>query len=668
MTIINPKEKILNLIKEIKKHDTHYYQKQRPLISDENYDKLLLELKNLESQHPELIMPDSPTQKVSGKASDSFLKIQHKIPLLSLDSLFTLEDMNHFDKRIKKDLNKSEIEYICEFKFDGVSVCLTYENGVLVRAGTRGDGSIGEDVTKNIKTIKNLPHKLSGSNIPQELHLRGEVLFLLKDFIELNKQLAQDKKEPFANPRNAASGSLRQLDHTITAERPLHIFCYTIMHHSDDFIVNTQAQAIQKLKEFGLTTGDFYPVCTSVNEIHKYHHEYQQKRDHLPFEIDGLVIKLNSIEFQKQLGTKARSPRYAFAYKFESRKEKTTVEDIALQVGRTGAITPVALLKPVDIGGVTVSRATLHNFDYTNELDIRVGDFVQVARAGDVIPAITGVDKGNRKSEYKKIQPPDQCPVCHSPITKDKSNYYCTGSYTCPAQIKWNIIHFASKRALNISGLGEETVDLLFEKGMIKNVADLYLLELDDLLNLEGFKQKKSQNLINAINESIKRPIDKQLFALGIREVGEQTARLIMSYCGSFNKLEKCTLEELQEIDGIGPETAQSIIFFLNNPANKEIMSRLKQAGLFKEEFNTNQKNTNLSGLTFVLTGELKNFTRSELKTKLEELGAKVSGSVSKKTSYVVVGENPGSKYNKAKDLGLNILDESEIFNIIKNQ
>lgn len=653
--------RIKTLIKEIKKHDELYYIQQKPSISDAEYDQLFKELQKLEKQHPELIHVDSPTQKVSGRVAKGFQKVKHRTPLLSLDSVNTPEDVIQFDKRIKKDLDKEDVSYVCEYKFDGVSVSLIYENGIFVRGGTRGDGQVGEDITRNLNTIQAIPKKLQGKNPPKELHLRGEVLFTLKDFITLNKRLVENGQETFANPRNATSGSLRQLDSTITAKRPLTMFCYTILYHSDDFKYETQMEAIERLRQFGLPVGDFHALCTSVDEIVAYREKYQKERDELPFEIDGLVLKLNSIRDQETLGTKARSPRYAFAYKFESRKEETIVEDIILSVGRTGAITPVAMLRPVDIGGVTVSRATLHNFEFLDELDVRSGDQVKVARAGDVIPAIISVDKSKRKPNVQKIAPPKSCPVCESEVIKEKSYYYCTNTLGCPAQVKASITHYGAKRMLNIEGLGEETVVLLLKENLIENCADLYDLKLENLLELEGFKERKSQNLIAAIQESKSKPIDKQLFALGIHEVGEQTAKLIMGHCGTFERLEAVDEDELQTIDGIGPETAQNVIAFFKNPNNKKLIARLKKAGMFQTEFETVAKDAKLSGLTFVLTGELENHSRSELKEKLESLGAKVTGSVSKKTSYVVVGASPGSKFDKAQKLGVTILNEQEI-------
>ncbi len=658
-------KRIQCLIDEIKHHDELYYVLQQPSISDAEYDKLLRELKNLEETYPQYKQADSPTQKVAGRVAKGFKKVLHKTPLLSLDSLFEASEIDGFDRRIKKDLNTDHVEYVCEYKFDGVSVCLIYKNGEFVQGGTRGDGEVGEDITNNLLTIKSLPKKLTGTNIPKELHLRGEVLFLLDDFNAFNKKLIEDGQDPFANPRNAASGSLRQLDSSITAKRPLQLFSYTIMHHSDDFRVQTQAEVIQHLQSWGFDVGDFHPVVKSVDEIISFQTKFEQERDKLPYEIDGLVVKLNNLADQIKLGTKARSPRFAFAYKFEARKEQTVLENVALQVGRTGAITPVAILKPVDIGGVTVSRATLHNFDYVDELDVRISDHVRVARAGDVIPAIISVDLDKRKKDATQINKPHLCPVCDSPVIKEKASYYCTNQLNCPAQVKWSLVHYGSKRALNIAGLGRETVDLLIDKGMIHNCADLYDLKKEALLNLEGFKDKKTQNLIEALQASTNQPIEKQVFALGIREVGEQTAKLLMKRYISFEKLRASTEEDLQMIDGVGPEIAKSILAFFENKDNQDMIERLKKAGMFSTEFITTSQKTPLEGLTFVLTGELKAFTRSDLKEKLEVLGAKVTGSVSKKTSYVVVGENPGSKYDKATKLGVKILDENGVLEMI---
>lgn len=662
------KKRIESLVATIKQHDERYYLKQRPEISDEQYDKLLVELQSLEKDYPQFKTADSPTQRVSGRVARGFGKIAHKVPLLSLDSLFDAEEIEACHKRIKKDLQRDDIEYLCEYKFDGVSVSLEYQDGNFVRGATRGDGEIGEDVTANLKTIKNLPQRLSGDRLPKELFLRGEVLFLLSDFFALNKKLVERNEESFANPRNAASGSLRQLDVGVTSTRPLHLFCYTILHHSDDLVIHTQQEAIDALQAFGFCVGDFHPQVRSVTEINACKHNIEKMRDSLPFEIDGMVIKVNRLDWQEQLGTKARSPRWAFAYKFAPRKEETIIDEIAFQVGRTGTITPVAILRPVDIGGVTVSRATLHNFDYVNQLDVRVGDWVRVARAGDVIPAIISVATDKRSGALSKIIPPTHCPVCSAPVVQNKSFFYCTNPLNCPAQMKWALVHFGSKRALNIAGLGEETVALLMQQQLVQNCADLFTLTQDTLMTLEGFQEKKSQNLIQAIRDCTHKPGDKQLFALGIRDVGEQTAKLIMQHFGSLDRLMRATDDDLLSIDGIGPETVASIRQFFGHPSNLAMISRLVQAGMFRTTLAVvSAQKGPLHGQTFVLTGELESFTRDELKEKLESLGAKVTGSVSQKTNYVVVGAHPGSKLDKARELGVTILGEAQVIALMRD-
>ena len=651
--------KIEALRKQIQAHDEAYYVQNKPTISDAEYDRLFLELKELESEHPEFITPDSPTQNVGGRVAKGFEKITHTTPLLSLDSLFEKQDLEAFDKRIRKELD-GHAEYAVEFKFDGVSVSLFYEDGTLSHAATRGDGYVGENITANVKTIKNAPQKLKGKNHPKQMQLRGEILFNLDDFQKFNADLLKNGEDTFANPRNAASGSLRQLDSSITAGRPLKLFCYDIQFHSGELNIKTQKEAIDLLQSYGFETGGFHPICKTIDEVFDLKEQYETKRDELEYEIDGLVVKLNNLDDQKTLGIKARSPRYACAIKFEARKENTVLENVAFQVGRTGAITPVAQLRPVDIGGVTVSRATLHNMDYVQSLDVRVGDTVKVARAGDVIPAVIEVDLKKRPKSTIEIQPPKSCPVCSGDVQKEKAYWYCTNTLGCPAQIKWGIVHFAAKRALNIFGLGEETVDLLLKEKLIQNVGDLFALTKDQLLELDGFKDKKAQNLLDSILGAKDKPIDKQLFALGIRDVGEQTAKILMEHFLSLKNLQTANLEDLQAVDGIGPETAASIKSFFEQEQNQKLIQVLESHGFFQKEFKSSVVSQKLKGNTYVLTGELKNFSRSEMKKKLEAQGAKVTGSVSKKTTAVIVGENPGSKFDKAKELGIEILSEDE--------
>lgn len=646
-------------------HDRLYYENEKPEISDEEYDHLFHELKKLEETHPEVITKDSPTEKVGGRPARGFAKLSHKVPLLSLDNIFDFDGLTSFDKRVCKALETNSVLYTSEFKYDGVSVALTYENGHFKRGGTRGDGFTGEDITHNLYTIKSLPKKLNGQNIPLTLILRGEVFFTLKDFENLNKALIENSEEPFANPRNAASGSLRQIDSRVTATRPLALFCYDILHRDPPLQKATQSEAHEMLSTWGLPTGPFFKRTSNMVDIQKWQSDCTDKRDQLDFEIDGLVIKVDSLTAQQQLGIKARSPRFAVAYKFPSRKKFTTVDDVAFQVGRTGAITPVAILKPVDISGVTVSRATLHNFDFVHEKDVRIGDHVEVARAGDVIPEIVRVLTDKRPAHSKKITPPQNCPACQTPLYKDKALLYCPNTHSCPMQIKWTLVHFGGKRALNIEGLGEETVDLLLKNRLIHDATDLYRLIKKDLLTLDGFKDKKAENLLEAIHGAVNKPVERAVFALGIHGVGEQTAKILMEHFCEFEKLESATTNDLQRISGIGPETALQIQTFFTNTSNQKLVEGLKSFGFFRQKYAGHRASSKLAGLSFVLTGELAHHSRDEMKKLIEKNGGKVSGSVSKKTSYVVAGENPGSKLDKARELGVKIVDEAGILGMI---
>jgi len=655
------KKRMKELAVLIARHDTLYYQNNQPEIADAEYDRLFRELKDLEEAHPEWADPQSPTKKVSGKAIAGLRKMKHIVPLLSLDSLFSFEDVKIFDERIRKEW--PETTYACELKFDGLSVELIYREGVFVQGGTRGDGDIGEDVTTNLLTIKNLPRKLHGQ-VPRELHLRGEVYFSLADFEKFNKDLIESSEEPFANPRNAASGALRQIDAAITARRPLSIFVYDVLF--GDVPADTQMDVTEQLKAYGLPTGPLSRLCRSVEDIMAVQKEFENLRDTLPFEIDGLVLKLNELAGQKVLGVKARSPRYAFALKFESRKEDSIVDGVAFQVGRTGVITPVALLKPVDISGVTVSRATLHNFDFVAEMGVHIGDHVKIARAGDVIPTVVSVDVTKREKNTKPITAPHNCPSCDTALIREKAFVLCPNTLGCPAQTKWTLVHFAHKRALNITGLGGETVDALMQAGLVKNAADLYSLSKDDLLKLEGFKEKKATNLLSELKESLGKPIEKAIFALGIPGVGEETAKLLITRFLTIEDLAKAKPQELEAIHGVGPETTQGLLKWFSDPKNLEFIQRLKAAGLFSQAYINKAPNQGtLSGMTFVLTGELPQHSRDEMAKKITAAGGKVTGSVSQKTSYLVAGANAGSKFDKAKELGVTILDEAGILGLM---
>ncbi|MBI4410905.1 MAG: NAD-dependent DNA ligase LigA [Deltaproteobacteria bacterium] len=667
MPLESVRRKIEALREEIRRHDFLYYIKDKPRISDAQYDALFRELKELEEKYPQLLSADSPTQRVGGAPVDFLPKFKHRVPLLSLESLFTEADVQAFDKRIRKEVDMSSashLSYLVEPKFDGLSVEVVYRNGVFHQAGTRGDGETGEEVTQNVKTIKSLPLKLSGKDIPKELHLRGEVVMTVKGFEALNKKLIEEGEEPFANPRNAASGALRQLDSRITAKRPLDIYLYGLLY-AENWRPKTQEEVLETLSSWGIRINPVHKKCDSLQEICDFHADLHQKRDHLDYEIDGIVAKVDDLSLQESLGARTRSPRWAFAYKFEPRKEITTVENIVVQVGRQGTLTPVAILKPVDVGGVTVSRATLHNLDIIQKLDVRLGDEVKVARAGDVIPEVIEVNHESRKDKIEEFKMPLKCPVCGSKVVREGVFFFCTGGYTCRAQVKWSIIHYASRDAMDIEGLGRETVDLLIEKGLIKNVADLYTIKKTDLLILPGFKDKKAQNLLDGIEASKKRSLSRFLYGLGIRHVGEQIARLICNHFGSLGKMERASLEEIQNIDGVGPEIARSLVDYFRDARNQKLVELLLGRGVTPQHEAKKTPSGPLLGKTFVFTGEMESMSRPEASRKIETLGGRAIDSVSKKTDYVVAGANPGSKFDKAKKLGVTILDEKEFLKMI---
>lgn len=668
MPLESVRRKIEALREEIRRHDFLYYIKDKPRISDAQYDALFRELKELEEKYPQLLSADSPTQRVGGAPVDFLPKFKHRVPLLSLESLFTEADVQAFDKRIRKEVDMSSashLSYLVEPKFDGLSVEVVYRNGVFHQAGTRGDGETGEEVTQNVKTIKSLPLKLSGKDIPKELHLRGEVVMTVKGFEALNKKLIEEGEEPFANPRNAASGALRQLDPRITANRPLDIYLYGLLY-ADGWKPKTQKEVLETLSSWGIRINLLRKKCGSLEEICDFHADLYEKRDRLDYEIDGIVAKVDDLELQESLGARARSPRWAFAYKFEPRKEITRVEDIVVQVGRQGTLTPVAILKPVDVGGVTVSRATLHNWDIIQKLDVRVGDEVRVARAGDVIPEVVEVNHKARKGHPREFEMPLRCPVCGSKVIREGAFHLCTGGAACRAQMKWSIIHYASRNAMDIEGLGRETVDLLIEKNLVQNMADLYMLKKTDLLALPGFKEKKAQNLLDGIEGGKKRPLSRFLYGLGIRHVGEQIARLICDHFGSIEKMEMASLEEVQNIGGVGPEIARSLVDYFRDARNQKRMDLLLKRGVTPQH-ETKQKSTGpLAGKAFLFTGELESMSRPEASRKVEALGGHATGSVSKNTDYVVAGANPGSKYDKARKLGVKILDEKEFLKMLQ--
>ena len=659
------KRRIEELRKLIRHHDYLYYVLNKPEISDAEYDKLMLELRKLEEAYPDLVTPDSPTQRVGGFPAEEFKTVTHMKPMLSLDSAFTKEEIKKFDERIKRELGDESIEYVAEPKLDGLSVELVYENGVFVRGSTRGDGINGEDVTENLKTIRAVPLRLRESKtIPTRLAVRGEVIMHINDFERLNKQLIERGEEPLANPRNAAAGSLRRLDPRETAERPLDIFFYEILF-IEGVDIETQWDGLKHLKEWGLKVNHLIKKCDDIDDAIRYHKEMAEKREELSYEIDGVVIKVNRLDYQEKLGIKARSPRWAIAYKFPPREEETEIVDIVVQVGRTGTLTPVALLKPVDVTGVTVSRATLHNQDFIDQMDVRIGDKVKVARAGDVIPEVVKVLKDKRTGREKKFHIPSKCPVCGSKVVKEGAFYRCTGGLACIAQLKRSITHYASKGAMDIEGLGKKNVDLLVDSGLIKRVSDLYVLKKEDLLKLPRFAEKSADNLLKGIEKSKERSLARFIYALGIPNVGEHMARVLAEHFKTLDALMNASRESLLEIHEVGPETADSIVSFFREKINREEIERMKKFGVKATVAKVEEKKGILSGKVFVFTGALQSFSREEAKRLVEELGGRAASSVSKNVDFVVVGENPGSKYDKAKKLGLKIIDEKEFKKMI---
>jgi len=666
------KDDILNKIKllrdQLHYHNYCYYVLDDPELPDAEYDRLYRELSGLEKQYPEFITPDSPTQRVGAAPAKAFNSVVHTIPMLSLDNSINEEDIGAFDDRNKKSLNiTTEIEYVCEVKLDGLAVELVFENGIFSVASTRGDGVTGEEVTNNIKTIKSVPLKLLKSNspLPARLEARGEVFMEKADFLKLN-ELREEQGEPFfANPRNAAAGSLRQLDPSITASRPLDIFFYATGQVSD-ITFSSHYESLQYLKNLGLKINPLTEICFGINKVIEYHQRMLSTRERLPYEIDGVVVKVNHTDYQQKLGIRSRSPRWAIAYKFPASQEMTQIKEIKVQVGRTGTLTPVAEMIPVNIGGVTVSRATLHNQDEINRKDIRVGDWVLIQRAGDVIPEVVEVIKSKRTGNETKFVLPENCPVCNSQTIRleGEAAKRCI-NLACPAQIKERIKHFASKNAMDIEGLGEKLVNQLVDKNFVKDVADIYYLTKEQLSNLERMADKSAQNILTAIQTSRNRSLDRLIFGLGIKFVGEHIARVLVKTFGTLENLAKATIDELLATHEIGPQVAESLVDFFANRENREILKRLEKGGVIFRAQETQKVAALLEGKTFVFTGALKNLSRSEGERMVENYGGRAASSVSKNTDFVVVGDSPGSKAQKAKDLGIKMISEEDFLKMI---
>jgi DNA ligase (NAD+) len=670
MRQIDPKiiERVEELRRQIREHDYRYYVLAEPIISDFEYDMLMRELIELERQYPELVTPDSPTQRVGGAPTKEFPTVTHPVPMLSLNNAFTIEEIRDFDRRVAELLEGEKYRYVAELKFDGVAVRLKYENGILVLGATRGDGVQGDDITNNIKTIRSIPLRLIN---PDEkflnIEVRGEVYMNKVDFEKLNEERERLGEKIFANPRNATAGTLKLQDPKLVAQRPLRFFAYYLM--AEGVELESHYENLQILKRLGFPVCEHVKLCESIDEVIEFWRYWEERRDELPYEIDGIVVKVDSIRQQEILGAIAKSPRWAIAFKFTPRQAQTKLLGITLQVGRVGTITPVAELQPVPLGGVIITRATLHNEDYIKEKDIRVGDTVIVERSGEVIPKIVGVVLEKRPPDAVPFVFPKNCPVCGGPIERPagEANYYCENP-ECPAQVRARIEHFASRGAMDIEGLGEAIVDKLVTLGFLKNYADIYDLHKHKakLVRIEGFGEKSVQNLLNSIENSKKQPFHRVLYALGIRYVGSETAKLLADAFGSIDKLMNASVEQISSVYGIGPRIAESVYKFFHDERNLELIKRFKEAGLNFEVKPEEKAKKKLAGKTFVFTGTLKNFTREEAKEKVEELGGKVSNSVSRKTDYVVVGENPGSKYDKARQLGVKIITEKEFLELIK--
>ncbi len=654
------------LREEIEHHNYQYYVLDNPQITDARYDRLMGKLLAWEEKYPELVTSDSPSQRVGGAPLKEFGTVRHRVPMLSLSNAFGEAELMEFDRRVRSGLGGGPVEYVVELKIDGLAISLTYEDGLFNRGATRGDGEVGEDITQNLKTIRSIPLKLK-KNVAA-LDVRGEAFMPKKEFARLNEEKELAGEPPFANPRNAAAGSLRQLDPRVTAKRSLNAFLYAI-GYLEGLEVKTHWEALELLKEMGFNINPHVAVFASMEEVVKYIERWAEKRHGLPYDTDGMVIKVNSLRQQELLGFTAKSPRWAIAYKFPAEQATTVVKDIIVRVGRTGVVTPTAVLEPVSLAGSTVSRATLHNQDIIDEKDIRIGDAVVIHKAGDIIPEVLEVLKEKRSGTEQAYRIPDRCPECRSEVVRFTGEVAlrCTNA-SCPARLREGIIHFVSRDAMNIDGLGPAVVAQLLANGLIRDAADLYYLKPENLVQLERMGEKSAQNLLEALEKSKANSLAQFIFALGIRHVGSRAGKLLAQHFGSMDKLMTASQEELQNIPEIGPKMAESIVGFFHQEENRELVKRLKQAGVDPQESAITSGDLPFAGLNFVLTGTLTRFARKEAEEMIEQLGGKTSGSVSKKTSYVVVGENAGSKYDKAVQLDIPILDEQQFLDLVESK
>jgi DNA ligase (NAD+) len=657
------KKEIEGLREKLRYHEYRYYVLDDPEISDAAYDKLMQKMQSLEAAHPELITPDSPTVRVGGAPREGFQTVRHARAMLSLDNAFSYDALRDFDRRVREGIGREKIEYIAEHKFDGLSISLQYQDGVLVRGVTRGDGTTGEDVTPNVKTIRSIPLHMEAAvlkktKLPSAFEVRGEVLMTRKAFEALNRQQEQSGGKIFVNARNSAAGAVRVLDPSITAARRLDFFAYYLFVDGKVPFAK-HSESLGALKQLRFRASDDWKLCNGIEAVTAYCDDWDAKREKLPYEIDGVVIKVNSTAIQNELGFTAKAPRWAIAYKYPARQETTVVNDIIVQVGRTGALTPVAVLEPVQVGGVTVSRSTLHNMDEVERLGLQIGDTVLIERAGEVIPHVLKVVKEGKNR--KPFRMPKHCPECGSTIHKseDEVAYRCVNA-ACPAKRKESLLHYASRHAMNIDGLGDKIVDQLVDKGLVKDVADLYALKEDQVAGLDRMAEKSAQNLLAEIEGSKKNSLSRLIYALGMRFVGERTGQLLAEHFSSLEELATADEEQLVAVNEVGPKVAAAIAEFFSEPANRQLIKKLHKAGVHPTAEKREVKSDKLAGKSFVFTGGLANRSREEAGELVLQHGGKVSGSVSKKTDYVVVGTDPGSKHDKAKELGVPILTESE--------
>lgn len=655
-------KEIERLRNEIRRHEYLYHVADDPEISDAEFDRLMIRLRELEAEYPSLVTPNSPTVRLGSAVREGFQKVQHTTPMVSLDNAFSFETLGDFDRRVRELVGRENIDYVAEHKFDGLSISLRYEKGHLVRGVTRGDGTTGEDVTPNVKTIRSIPLSvdaalLKKAGLPQDFEVRGEVLMNRKAFEALNEQQAEQGGKIFKSPRNSAAGSVRVLDPRITASRRLDFFAYYLLVDGRP-AKKRLSEMLGVLKEIHFRASEDWKLCHGIREVEKYIGIWESKREKLPYEIDGVVVKVDEVALQNELGYTSKAPRWAIAYKYPARQETTLVREILVSVGRTGVLTPFAVFEPVTIGGVTVSKSTLHNLDEVRRLNVHAGDTVLVERAGEVIPHVLSVVKHG--TEEVEFQMPSKCPVCGTRIHKDEDQvaYRCV-NVSCPARRRESILHFAGRHAMNIDGLGEKIVVQLLDRELVKNVADLYKLDLRTVAGLDRMAEKSAQNLLDEIEASKKAPLPRLIYALGIDFVGERTAQLLAAHFGSMEKLANASLEGLMEVNEVGPKVAQGVADFFSEPVNKKLIERLRAAGVNMKEERSEPKGTKFAGKTFVFTGTLANRTREAAEAIVVSQGGKVASSVSKKTSCVVVGSDPGSKFDKAKALGVPILDEA---------